>query len=78
MVTYSYPIQMEIAGQTAIWVRPDSGDSPISYAAPTYSAVKLSLIHIFVRLIFHRLFFRCCQNRLSHNTKNHSFAKRAS
>ena len=40
MVTYSYPIQMEIAGQTAIWVRPDSGDSPISYAAPTYSAVK--------------------------------------
>lgn len=40
MVTYSYPIQMEIAGATAIWVRPDSGDSPISYAAPTYSAVK--------------------------------------
>lgn len=40
MVTYSYPIQMEIAGSTAIWVRPDSGDSPISYAAPTYSAVK--------------------------------------
>lgn len=40
MVTYSYPIQMEIAGQTAIWARPDSGDSPISYAAPTYSAVK--------------------------------------
>lgn len=40
MATYSYPIQMEVAGQTAIWVRPDSGDSPISYAAPTYSAVK--------------------------------------
>lgn len=40
MVTYNYPIQMEIAGQTAIWTRPDSGDSPISYPAPTYSAVK--------------------------------------
>ena len=40
MVTYSYSVQMEIAGDTAIWTRPDSGDSPISYPAPTYSAVK--------------------------------------
>lgn len=40
MVTYSYPIQMEIGGQTAIWARPDCGDSPISYATSTYSAVK--------------------------------------
>ena len=31
---------MEIAGNTAIWTRPDSGDSPVSYPAPTYSAVK--------------------------------------
>jgi CRISPR-associated protein Cas5d len=35
-----YPIQMEIAGATAMWTRPDTGDSPISYPAPTYSAVK--------------------------------------
>lgn len=37
---YSYPIEMEIAGDTAMWTRPDTGDSPVSYPAPTYSAVK--------------------------------------
>jgi len=36
----SYPIKMEIAGNTAMWTRPDTGDSPVSYPAPTYSAVK--------------------------------------
>ena len=35
-----YPIRMEIAGSTALWSRPDTGDSPTSYPAPTYSAVK--------------------------------------
>lgn len=40
MKNRSYSICMEIAGDTAIWVRPDSGDSPCSYEAPTYSAVK--------------------------------------
>lgn len=40
MVCKSYPISMEIAGNTAMWTRPDSGDSPCSYPAPTYSAVK--------------------------------------
>lgn len=35
-----YPIQMEIAGNTAMWTRPDTGDCPVSYPAPTYSAVK--------------------------------------
>lgn len=36
----SYPICMEIAGDTAMWARPDCGDSPCSYPAPTYSATK--------------------------------------
>ncbi len=40
MVRLSYPIAMEIAGNTAMWTRPDSGDCPVSYPAPTYSAVK--------------------------------------
>ena len=31
---------MEIAGPKALWSRPDTGDSPTSYPAPTYSAVK--------------------------------------
>lgn len=35
-----YPICMEVAGHTAIWTRPDSGDCPCSYPAPTYSAVR--------------------------------------
>lgn len=36
----SYAIQMEIAGPTAMWTRPDTGDCPVTYPAPTYSAVK--------------------------------------
>jgi CRISPR-associated protein Cas5d len=40
MVRTYYPIQMEIAGNTAMWTRPDTGDCPVSYPAPTYSAVK--------------------------------------
>lgn len=40
MIHNTYPISMEIAGDTAIWTRPDSGDSPCSYPAPTYSAVR--------------------------------------
>jgi CRISPR-associated protein Cas5d len=31
---------MEIAGNTAMWTRPDCGDSPVTYPAPPYSAVK--------------------------------------
>lgn len=36
----AYMIQLEIAGNTAMWTRPDTGDSPVSYPAPTFSAVK--------------------------------------
>ena len=35
-----YPIQLEIAGHTAMWTRPDTGDAPVSYIAPTFSAAK--------------------------------------
>ena len=31
---------MEVEGKTAMFTRPDSGDSPCSYPAPTYSAVR--------------------------------------
>ena len=40
MYTKKYEISMEIAGNTAMWTRPDSGDSPCSYPAPTYAAVR--------------------------------------
>jgi CRISPR-associated protein Cas5d len=36
----TYSIEMEVAGNTAMWARPDCGDSPCSYPAPTYSAVR--------------------------------------
>ena len=39
-MTKAYPITMEISGSTALWTRPDTGDSPTSYIAPTYCAVK--------------------------------------
>jgi len=32
--------QMEVSGATAMWTRPDTGDSPVSYPLPTYSAAK--------------------------------------
>ena len=35
-----YPVQLEISGPTAMWTRPDTGSSPVSYVAPTFSAVK--------------------------------------
>lgn len=40
MTQTAYPIAMEIEGNTAMWSRPDTGDCPVSYPAPTYSAVK--------------------------------------
>ncbi len=40
MSRLSYQITMEIAGNTAMWTRPDTGDCPVSYPVPTYSAVK--------------------------------------
>ncbi|MEZ6094150.1 MAG: CRISPR-associated protein Cas5 [Pirellulaceae bacterium] len=36
----SYCIELEIAGPTAMWTRPDTGDAPVSFLAPTYSAAK--------------------------------------
>ena len=36
----TYSVSMEIAGNAAMWTRPDTGDSPCSYPAPTYSAVR--------------------------------------
>src|SRR5882724_4085868 len=35
-----HPIALEISGPTAMWTRPDTGSSPVSYVAPTFSAVK--------------------------------------
>ena len=35
-----YEVKLEISGPTAMWTRPDTGDCPVSYPAPTYSAVK--------------------------------------
>jgi CRISPR-associated protein Cas5d len=40
MAHLSYSVKMEISGNTAMWTRPDTGDCPVSYPAPTYSAVK--------------------------------------
>lgn len=40
MPSKEYKIEMEVAGNTAMWTRPDTGDCPCSYPAPTYSAVQ--------------------------------------
>lgn len=36
----AYLVQLEIAGPTAMWTRPNTCDAPVSYLAPTFSAVK--------------------------------------
>lgn len=36
----NYEIALEIAGASAIWTRPDTGDSPGTYPVPTRSAAK--------------------------------------
>ena len=36
----SYPIQLELSGPLAIFARPDTGGTPTSYPAPTWSAAK--------------------------------------
>jgi CRISPR-associated protein Cas5d len=35
-----YEARLEISGPTAMWTRPDTGDAPVSYPAPTFAAVK--------------------------------------
>jgi len=40
MARSSYSVEMEISGDTAMWTRPDTGDTPVSEIVPSYSAVK--------------------------------------
>ena len=35
-----HEVTMEVSGLTAMWTRPDTGDAPVSYPAPTFGAVK--------------------------------------
>ena len=35
-----YNVEIEIAGSAAMFTRPDTGSSPVSYPAPTFSAAK--------------------------------------
>lgn len=40
MIEKTYPISFEIEGPAAMFARPDTGSSPVSYPAPTRSALK--------------------------------------
>ena len=40
MIAKGYPVQMEVDGKRAMWERPDTGDTPISYIAPPMSSAK--------------------------------------
>ena len=35
-----HEVKLEISGPAAMWTRPDTGDAPVSYPAPTFGAVK--------------------------------------
>lgn len=35
-----YSVSLEISGPAAMWTRPDTGDAPVSYPAPTFAAAK--------------------------------------
>jgi CRISPR-associated protein Cas5d len=36
----TYAIKMEVSGKTAMWARPDTGATPVSYPVPPWSAAK--------------------------------------
>lgn len=40
MASPQYPVQFEVAGPLALFSRPDTGGTPISYPVPTWSACK--------------------------------------
>src|SRR5438034_9808927 len=40
MQEHPYSVSFEIAGPAAMFARPDTGSTPISYPVPTYSAAK--------------------------------------
>jgi CRISPR-associated protein Cas5d len=40
MIEKAYPVSFEIEGYSAMFVRPDTGSSPVSYPAPTKSSLK--------------------------------------
>jgi CRISPR-associated protein Cas5d len=40
MMTKQYPVALEVSGPLAIFARPDTGGTPTSYPAPTWSAAK--------------------------------------
>ncbi len=40
MITKSYPVEFEVQGVAAMFTRPDTGSAPVSYPAPTFSAIK--------------------------------------
>lgn len=40
MILKEYPVSFEVAGPVAMFTRPDTGSSPISYPVPTKSALK--------------------------------------
>ena len=35
-----YIAEFEIAGNAAMWTRPDTGVTPVSYPAPTFSTIR--------------------------------------
>lgn len=40
MIEKVYPVSFEVEGSAAMFTRPDTGSSPVSYPAPTKSALK--------------------------------------
>ena len=40
MIEKAYPVSFEVEGPAAMFTRPDTGSSPVSYPAPTKSALK--------------------------------------
>jgi CRISPR-associated protein Cas5d len=40
MISKNYSVEFEVQGYAAMFTRPDTGAAPVSYPAPTFSAVK--------------------------------------
>jgi CRISPR-associated protein Cas5d len=69
MIEKKYDVSFEIAGPAAIFSRPDTGSSPISYPAPTHSALK-SMVEVLAystEAYFAPLMVEICSPIVYHN-----------
>ncbi|MEX1031623.1 MAG: CRISPR-associated protein Cas5 [Paenibacillaceae bacterium] len=62
MIVKTYPVSFEVAGPAAMYARPDTGSSPVSYPVPTRTALKsmFEAVALSKEAFFHLLKIELC------------------